>query len=66
MTHCDHKAEEHKATQRLTFATWVLAAATLALCLVTGMLVYASYEEHEAKTQEHAAEQIQPTKQESE
>ena len=48
---CDHDAAEHRATARLTAATWALVAVTLALVLATVLLAVITAQEkaqHEA------------------
>jgi hypothetical protein len=48
---CDHEAAEHRATRRLTVASSILVAATVALVLATVLLAVVTAEEkqpHEA------------------
>ncbi|MDH6245177.1 hypothetical protein [Mycobacterium sp. OTB74] len=44
---CQHSSDEHAATARLTTATWILIVATVALCILTGMLTDATLLEKE-------------------
>jgi hypothetical protein len=58
---CDHAEDEHRATARLTAATWVLCAVTMVLVAATVLLAAATLKEKEAHepvpTQEVAATQ---------
>jgi hypothetical protein len=57
---CDHSAAEHAATQRLTFATWVLVVVTAVLVLVTAMLAEATWAEKQGHHEAPAATQHEP------
>jgi hypothetical protein len=48
---CKHQAAEHRATARLTFATWALCLVTAVLVVATIMLAAATAEEkHQGDT----------------
>jgi uncharacterized membrane protein len=44
---CKHQAAEHRATARLTFATWALCLVTAVLVVATIMLAAATAKEKE-------------------
>jgi heme/copper-type cytochrome/quinol oxidase subunit 2 len=52
MSHDPIKQAEHEATRRLTFATHLLVVATVILSILTGMLVWCSFQEASTKAHE--------------
>lgn len=61
MTVCDHAEAEHRATARLTLATWVLVAVTMGLVVATILLATVTAQDkagHESKANTQTEEVV--------